>query len=385
MKLHTRLIPFVFLAILGCQSQSSAPAPAKTDPIPLKSAARGHFRIGAAINAGQITGRDAVGSRLLATHFDSITPENDMKWVHIAPAPGKFNFVLPDQYVALGQQLGVQIIGHTLVWHSQAPDWLFKNADGSEVSRDELLRRLRHHITTVVSRYKGKVHGWDVVNEAIRDEDGTLRTDKPWYRILGEDAVFVAFEAAHQADPEAELYYNDYALENPAKRAGVLKLIEAIRARGLRIDGVGSQGHYGLDWPKMSELDASLTDFAKAGLKVMFTELDVTVLPRPGNYFGAEISKVFQQAPELDPYRAGMPAEKQAELAKRYADIFAVFTKYPGTITRVTLWGVTDRMSWLNNWPIRGRTDYALLFDRSGEPKPAFNAVVETLQAARPQ
>ncbi len=379
MKIHARLlIPFVFLAALSCQSHPTTPA-----PIPLKEAARGLFHVGAAINAGQITGEDVVSNRLLATHFDSITAENDMKWERIEPAAGRFDFALPDQFVALGQRLGVQIIGHTLVWHSQAPDWLFQNADGAEVSRDELLRRLRHHIATVVGRYKGKGAGWDVVNEAIRDDDGLLRTDKPWYRILGEDAVFAAFEAAHQADTDAELYYNDYGLENPVKRAGVLKLIAAIRARGLRIDGVGSQGHYGLDWPRLNELDASLTDFGQAGLKVMFTELDITVLPRPGNYFGAEISKVFAQAPELDPYRDGMPADKQAELAKRYADIFAVIAKHHDVVTRVTLWGVTDKMSWLNNWPIRGRTDYALLFDRAGEPKPAFHRVVEVLQQTR--
>ncbi len=383
MKLPSRLIPFVFLAALGCQSHSTAPAPTAADPTPLKEAARGLFRVGAAINAGQITGRDAVGSRLLATHFDSITAENNMKWMHIGPAPDRFNFDLPDRFVALGERLGVQVIGHTLVWHSQAPKWLFHDADGSEVSREELLRRLRHHVATVVGRYKGRVAGWDVVNEAIRDEDGTLRTDKPWYRILGEEAVFAAFEAAHQADPDAELYYNDYGLENPVKRAGVLKLIAAIRARGLRIDGIGSQGHYGLDWPLLSEIDASLVDFAQAGLKVMYTELDVTVLPRPENYFGAEISKIYKLAPELDPYRAGMPADKQAELAKRYADIFAIFAKHRESITRVTFWGIHDRMSWLNNWPIRGRTDYALLFDRAGEPKPAFHAVVEALQAAQ--
>ena len=217
---------------------------------------------------------------------------------------------------------------------------------------------------------------------AIRDEDGLLRTEKPWYRILGEEGIYAAFAAAHEADPDAELYYNDYALENPVKRAGVLKLVQAIRARGLRIDGVGSQGHYGIDWPTTAEIDSSIADFTKAGFKVMFTELDVTVLPRPTNYFGAEISKVFEQAPELDPYRAGFPADKQAELAKRYAEIFAVFAKHPGAVTRVTFWGVTDRTSWLNGWPIRGRTDYPLLFDRDGQAKPALQSVIEALQAA---
>jgi hypothetical protein len=160
------------------------------------------------------------------------------------------------------------------------------------------------------------------------------------------------------------------------------KLVQAIRARGLRIDGVGSQGHYGLSFPQLDQIDASIADFARVGIKVMFTELDITVLPRPDNYLGAEISKVFAKAPELDPYRAGFPPEKQAELAKRYADIFAIFAKHPSTVTRVTIWGICDNTSWLNNWPIRGRTEYPLLFDRAGQPKPACKAVIEVLRAA---
>ncbi|MBK8478610.1 MAG: endo-1,4-beta-xylanase [Opitutaceae bacterium] len=380
MKFPSRLLPFVFLSLLGCQTQTATPPLATA--IPLKEATRGHFLVGAAINAAQITGKDRAGVALIDTHFDTITPENDMKWQHIHPELGRYNFRVPDKFVEFGRSRGMWMVGHTLMWHSQTPDWVFKGEDGKDASREVLLARLTDHIRTVVGRYRGKVKGWDVVNEAIRDEDGLLRTEKPWYRILGEEGIFAAFAAAHEADPDAELYYNEYALENPVKRAGVLKLVQAIRARGLRIDGVGSQGHYGLDWPELSEIDDSIKDFAQAGFKVMYTELDVTVLPRPTNYFGAEISKVFAQAPELDSFRDGLPAEKQAELAKRYADCFAVFAKYPGAVTRVTLWGVTDRTSWLNNWPIRGRTDYPMLFDRQDRAKPAVAAVIEALQAA---
>ncbi len=380
MKIPTRLIPFVFLPLLGCQSPQ--PTPDNPASPSLQEAARGLFRIGAALNAAQITGEDGAGSALVATHFDSITAENAMKWEHIQPEAGRFDFALADRFVALGVKHRKQIIGHTLVWHAQAPDWLFKNADGSEVSREELLARLRTHIATVVGRYRGRVAGWDVVNEAIRDEDGLLRTEKPWYRILGEDAVFAAFEAAHAADPDAELYYNDYAMDNPVKRAGVLKLVAALRARGLRIDGVGSQGHYGLTWPTIAQIDAELTDFAQAGLKVMYTELDVTTLPRPDNYGGAEVSRRYAGSPEFDPYTGGLPAAKQAELARRYAELFAVFAKHHRTVDRVTLWGVADGTSWLNYWPILGRTDHPLLFDRDARPKPAFDAVVTTLRQA---
>ena len=379
MVLPHRLLPLACFALLGCQSPTTAPA----GPVALRDVTRDLFHIGVALNAEQITGEDRAGANLAAAHFDSITPENAMKWQHLQPAPGRYEFALADRFVALGRREGKQVIGHTLMWHSQAPDWLFQNADGTEVSREELLRRLREHIRTVVGRYRGQVAGWDVVNEAIRDEDGTLRTDKPWYRILGEEGVFAAFAAAHEADPDAELYYNDYALENPVKRAGVLKLVQAIRARGLRIDGIGSQGHYLLNAPTAAEIETSITDLASTGLKVMFTELDVTVLPRPDHYQGAEIGKVFAQAPELDPYRQGFPTEQQAALARRYAEIFAVFAKHHRTITRVTLWGVTDQTSWLNHWPIRGRTDHPLLFDRANQPKPAFDAVFETLRRAQ--
>ena len=378
MKFPSHPLPLVFLLLLGCQP----PTPSVTTSPPLKEAARGHFLVGAAINARQITGADRAGVALVETHFNTITPENDMKWEHIHPELNRYNFTIPDKFVEFGSSRGMWMVGHTLMWHAQTPAWVFQDADGKDVSREILMGRLVDHIRTVVGRYRGKVKGWDVVNEAIRDEDGLLRTEKPWYRILGEEGIFAAFAAAHEADPDAELYYNEYALENPVKRAGVLKLVQAIRARGLRIDGVGSQGHYGLIWPELSEVDASIKAFADAGFKVMITELDVTVLPRPTNYFGAEISKVFEEAPELDPCRTGLPDDVQAALAQRYAEYFSIFAKYPGAVTRVTLWGVTDRSSWLNGWPIRGRTDYALLFDRESRAKPAVPAIIKALQAA---
>ncbi len=367
------LLSAVLLALAGCTTPDSASPPEAAPP--LREATRGAFRIGTAVNAAQIRGEDRMGVALVERHFDSLTPENAMKWQHLQPRPGRFEFDLADELVEFGRKRGIQVVGHTLMWHSQTPRWVFENADGSEVSRDELLRRLREHIRTVVGRYRGKIHGWDVVNEAIRDEDGQLRTDKPWYRILGEEGIFAAFEAAHEADPDAELYYNDYSVENPVKRAGIIRLVRAIRARGLRIDGVGSQGHFGLDWPTLPELEQSIVDLADAGFKVHFTELDITVLPRPADYFGAEISKVFAAAPELDPYRAGLTAEMQQTLAERYAACFAIFARHRDKIERVTIWGVHDGMSWLNGWPIRGRADHPLLFDREGRAKPAVAAI----------
>jgi endo-1,4-beta-xylanase len=350
-------------------------------PMTLKESARGLFHVGVAINSDQILEKDTAGVAVIEKNFDSITPENALKWEVIHPQPDRYDFVLADKYVEFGTRRGLWVIGHNLMWHSQTPDWVFRGENGQPVGREELLRRLRDHIHTVAGRYRGKVKGWDVVNEAIKDEDGTLRIEKPWYAILGDEGIFAAFAAAHEADPDAELYYNDYALSNPVKRAGVLKLAQAIRARGLRIDGIGTQYHCSFEWPKVEEVDAEVAAIGRAGFKVMITELDVTVLPRPKNYYGAEISTVYKNAPELDAYREGLPAAQQRRLAKRYGELFAVFAKHHDAITRVTLWGVSDRGSWLNNWPIKGRTDHALLFDREYRPKPAFGAVISVLQA----
>jgi endo-1,4-beta-xylanase len=366
----------------ACLGGLVSAAVAADDAAPsLKEAARGVFHVGVALNAAQVRGEDPAAEPVVARHFDSITAENAMKWDKIHPEPGRYDFTEADEFVAYGVKHGMQTIGHTLIWHSQTPDWVFQGPDGKDAPRELLLQRLREHIATVVGRYRGKVRGWDVVNESVRDEDGALRLDKPWYRILGQDAVFAAFEAAHQADPDAELYYNDYSLENLPKREGALKLVQAIRARGLRIDGVGNQDHVLLDWPEPAAVDRMIEDFARAGFKMMITEFDITMLPRPEAYNGADIGVVFQSAPHLDPYRGGLPAAQQAILARRYAELFAAFARHRGAVTRVTLWGVSDRGSWLNDWPIRGRTDHPLLFDRSYRPKAALRAVIDAIES----
>ena len=345
----------------------------------LKGAAQGKFYIGAALNEALITGTDKRGDEVLLQNFNSITPENCLKWESVHPQLDHYNFAVPDQYVELGTRHGMWVIGHTLMWHNQTPAWVFQNDDGSKVSKEELLNRLRDHIRTVVGRYKGKIKGWDVVNEAI-DENGHLRTDKPWYAILGEEGIFEAYKAAHEADPAAELHYNEYGLTNKAKRDGVLKLVQDIRAQGLRLDAVGLQEHYLLDQPTAAQIDTEIEAFRAIGMKVMITELDVSMLPRPEKYFGADVKKTFQKTDELDPYANGMPAEKQDELAHRYADIFNVFVRHAESVKRVTFWGISDRDTWLNGWPIRNRSDFPLLFNRAYEPKPAFHAVVHALE-----
>lgn len=349
-----------------------AAAPAQTT---LKDAFRDFFRIGAALNPGQFTGSDAAGAALVAAQFNTITPENDLKWGLIHPTPDGYRFERADRYVEFGEKNHMFIVGHCLVWHQQTPAWVFQDQD-----REALLKRMRDHILTVVGRYKGRINGWDVVNEAL-DENGKLR-QSPWLRIIGEDYIAKAFEYAHEADPKAELYYNDYALENEAKRKGAIELIRKLKAQGVPIAAVGLQGHDKMDWPEVSQQEATITAFRALGIKVNITELDVDVLPAVRSRQTADVSATAVGGANSNPYTAGLPDSVQRALAKRYADLFAVFLKHRDAITRVTFWGVTDRDSWLNNFPVRGRTNYPLLFDRQGKPKPAFDSVLQAARAA---
>jgi endo-1,4-beta-xylanase len=364
------LICFSLLALTGrAPSQGAASAT-------LKDAFKKDFLVGAAINQNQFFERDARGVPIITSQFNSITPENVLKWESVHPEPNKYNFESPDRYVAFGEKHHMFIIGHTLVWHSQTPRWVFQDDKGNPVDRETLLGRMRDHIHTVVGRYKGRIKGWDVVNEAL-DEDGTLR-QSPWMKIIGEDYLRKAFEFAREADPNAQLYYNDYSLENEAKRNGAIELIKRLKARGVPIFAVGLQGHDKMDWPTVEQQDATIIAFAKLGIKVNVTELDIDVLPSAAQNRGADITLNVELQAKLNPYANGLPDSVQEALAKRYADLFGVFVRHGDVIERVTFWGVTDGDSWLNGWPVRGRTSYPLLFDRNGQPKPAFDAVIRT-------
>jgi endo-1,4-beta-xylanase len=299
-----------------------------------------------------------------------------LKWESVHPTPGKYDFSLADRYVAFGVENKMFIIGHNLIWHSQTPDWVFKNGDGSPVDRATLLARMREHISTVVGRYRGKIGGWDVVNEAL-NSDGTLR-DSPWRKIIGDDYIAKAFEFAHEADPKAELYYNDYSCEDLPKRTGTIALLKKLQAQGVKITGVGLQGHYRLDSPPASDVDETISAISKLGLKVMITELDIDVLPTATDIRSADVSLTFKGRAELNPYTNGLPDSVQQKLAQRYADLFSVFVRHRGEVTRVTFWGVVDGDSWLNQWPVEGRTSYPLLFGRDGKSKPAFTSVLKT-------
>jgi endo-1,4-beta-xylanase len=335
---------------------------------PLKDAFKNAFMIGAALNRRQIFEEDKLGVAIVRTQFNSITPENILKWALVHPEPGRYDFAASDRYVEFGEKYGMFIVGHTLVWHNQTPRWVFEDAKGNPVDRETLLNRMREHIFTVVGRYKGRIKGWDVVNEAL-NQDGTMR-QSPWFKIIGEDYLVKAFQFAHEADPSAQLYYNDYDLELPAKRAGGVELIKKLKAAGVSISGVGLQNHNLMDWPSAADEDATITAFENLGVKIHITELDVDVLPRTTKP-GADYAVDVPVTPQLNPYVDGLPDAQQLALAKRYAELFKVYLKHRDAIERVTFWGVCDGDSWLNNWPIKGRTNHPLLFDRLGRYKPA--------------
>ena len=330
---------------INAHSQQTVPA--------LKDAYQGCFLVGAALNPAQFSGQVPAEDAIIKAQFNSISPENVLKWEIVHPRPGIFDFTLSDKYVEFGEKNHMFIVGHNLVWHSQVPGWVFQDSDGKPLTREALLARMREHILTVVSHYKGRINGWDVVNEALND-DGTLRQSS-WLKIIGDDYIEKAFEFAHEADPNAQLYYNDYSLENEAKRKGAIELVKRLQAKGIPITGVGIQDHVRMDWPTPDQIDATVDDFAKLGVKVMFTEVDVDVLPPATRNRGADVSLNVASDPKLNPYPNGLPDSVQQALANRYADMFTAYAKHCGVVTRVTLWGVTDANSWKNDWPVRGQ------------------------------
>jgi endo-1,4-beta-xylanase len=336
------------------------------------------FFVGGALNYDQIYSTEPKETAIVTKHFSTITPENILKWARVHPEPNRYNFEPADKFVEFGEKNDMFIVGHTLVWHWQTPKWVFVDNANKPLTRDALLARMKDHIYTVVGHYKGRVKGWDVVNEAL-DDNGQLRKTK-WLEIIGEDFIAKAFEYAHEADPDAELYYNDFDMCKPSKFAGVIRLVKDLQSKGIRIDGVGMQGHWDLDYPTPEELEAAILAYSQLGVKVMVTEMDVSVLPSAYGYRGADIAKKFELRKELNPYPDGLPAEMQEKLAKRYAELFSVFHKHADKISRITFWGVQDGNSWRNHWPIRGRTDYPLLFGRDCKPKPAFDAVIKVVQ-----
>jgi endo-1,4-beta-xylanase len=338
-------------------------AKAANTTIPLKDAFKNDFMIGVALNQRQFTEQDTNGAALVKRQFNAISPENVMKWESIHPRPGTngYDFEAADRYVEFGEKNGMFIVGHTLIWHGQTPRWVFQGEGTNAVTREALLERMRDHIHTVVGRYKGRIKAWDVVNEGLND-DGSLRKTQ-WYRLIGEDYIARAFQYAHEADPKAELRYNDYSIENERKRNGVIALVKGLQAQRVPISGLGSQTHANLTWPSAELLDTALTAFAELGIPISITELDVNAAQGGQRRQSAEVS---QNARSAD---GGVVDTANQKLANQYASLFRVFLKHRKQIKLVTFWGLTDRDSWR-------RAGKPLLFDGEWQPKPAFDAVI---------
>jgi endo-1,4-beta-xylanase len=361
-----------FFTSICCSNKTHEHTHSKKQTSSLKNTFHNDFFIGAAINQNQILEQDSIAKLLLKKEFNSITSENNLKWMYIEPSPNNFNFVISDKFVALGEKNNMHIVGHTLVWHSQIADYMNEITDSVRMAN-----YMESHIRALVGRYKNRIHSWDVVNEAL-NEDGSLR-ESIFYSLLGEEYIENAFRLAAEVDPKAELTYNDYNLCKPSKREGVIKLVQNIQKNGAKIDAVGIQAHWNLNDPPLDEIEKTILAFSKLGVKVMFTELDVSVLPNPWELEGVDENQNFQQFEgntKMNPYSLKLPDSIQVQLTKRYEQIFALFLKHQEKISRVTFWGISDKQSWLNNWPIKGRTNYPLLFDREYQKKDAYMGII---------
>ncbi len=354
---------FTFFCLMYCRVGFSQDIPS------LKDVYKNDFLIGTALNTAQIRERSIVANEVIVKHFNSVTPENIMKAEQMQPDWNSFSFELADQLVAYAGKYNIKINGHALIWHSQLPAFMrhMRHADS-------VRSFFENHINTVAARYDGKVDSWDVVNEAL-DEDGTLRKSI-FLEKLGENYIVEAFRLAQKASPASKLYYNDYNIEQPKKRAGAIRIIKQIKAAGVRIDGVGIQGHWRSYDVPMKNIEESIKEFSALGIEVMFTEVDLGVLPNPWDGNSAELSKTAEGSEKINPYTAGLPDSVAQQQAKAYADLFTLFLQYKSHISRITFWGVDDGQSWLNGWPIRGRTNHPLLFDRKLQPKAAFYSIV---------
>ncbi|WP_286807160.1 MULTISPECIES: endo-1,4-beta-xylanase [unclassified Marinimicrobium] len=334
------------------------------------------FLVGTAISNQTLANDDQHLKALIAKEFNSITAENCMKSALVQPRQGEWDWELADRFVEFGLQHNMDIVGHALVWHSQVPEDFFVYPNGRPIDRQELIKRMDTHIRTLVERYKGKIKIWDVVNEAI-DEDKGWR-ESAWFKTMGgADYVERAFRLAHEMDPDAHLIYNDYNMHNPGKREFLVNVLRDYKKRGVPIHGVGLQSHVGLDYPDLSEFEASIEAYAAEGMRIHCTELEVDVLPVAWEHTGANISDNFEYADELNPYPDGLPEDMQERLTERYVEMFKLFLKHRDKIDRITLWGTHDGESWKNNFPVGGRTNYPLLFDRDIQPKPAYFAVAD--------
>lgn len=370
----------IFFVFVNCKKQDAQND--KQSSLTLKESFKNEFLIGMAVNEEISSGQDSISQNIILKQFNAITPENVMKAERINPKPGVYNFKPADDFVAFGKKNKMFMIGHTLIWHNQTPDWFFQDKNGKPNTKEAQMEQMRSYIETIAGRYAGKVQAWDVVNEVL-DENGSYRPTT-WVNSIGNGDTLVknAFKFTNKYAPNTELYYNDFNAWRPTKRDGIMRMVRMLKKEGVRIDGIGIQGHWGLNYPKKEYIEAAIDSFASLGVKVMITELDIDVLPltKEGQIIGTGLLHPQYELEEfkafLDPYRNGLPMNVEQQLANRYAELFEIFYKKRDKIARVALWGLHDGMSWKNDYPIANRMNYPLLYDRNKKPKKALNAIL---------
>jgi endo-1,4-beta-xylanase len=353
------LVVIAFLT--GCKSTVSENISAKEG---LKEYYQAYFPVGVAVSPRSL--RDSSQSELIKNEFISMTAENAMKPGPIHPQEDQYNWEPADEILAFAEANNMMLRGHTLCWHSQSPDWFFVDEDGKQVSKEVLLQRLEDHIAAVAGRYKGNIYAWDVVNEAISDSDDEFYRNSPWYQICGEEYIIKAFQFAKKYAPEAVLFYNDYNVIDSAKRQKIITMIQDLKSKGAPIEGIGIQGHWSIYEPSEAQLRATIEEFQPLDLEIQITELDLSVYEK-------EHSRREPKETDTDVFT---PQLEQLQTEK-YKMIFEVFRDYKDDISNVTFWNISDRHSWLDNFPVRGRKDYPLLFDQEDKPKKAYEAVID--------
>lgn len=326
--------------------------------IALKDAYKDYFNIGAAVNPNILEN----DSELVKTHFNSVTSENAMKFESLQPEPNKYTFEVADSMVAFAKENNINYKGHTLVWHNQTPDWVFQNEDGSQVNREQLLKRMKNHINKVLTHYDDPIFkSWDVVNEVIEDHSNDLLRKSPWFDIIGDDFIEQAFWFAHEVNPDVDLYYNDYNESIPEKREKIYTLVKGLLGKDTPIDGIGLQAHWNLEKPSLDHIRQAIERYASLGLKLQITEMDVSVF-----------SHKDKRTDLLSPTDEML--EKQAE---RYQAFFELFREYHEHIDTVTFWGASDRYSWLNDFPVKGRKNWPFVLDEKGNPKKSYQLITD--------
>lgn len=318
----------------------------------------------------------------IVENFNWVVAENCMKCEVIHPQEGVYDFTLADQFVNKAKAAGLKVQGHCLIWHSQCAPWFHYDKDGKLVSPEVLKQRMRDHIFTIVSHFKGRVDAWDVVNEAFED-DGTPRKSLFW-QILGTDYIPLAFQYAHEADPSIQLFYNDFSMNKPTKVEGVANFFRPLIQQGLPVTAIGMQGHMimedNVNNSVIKQYEHSIETIASLGVPTFFSELDLSVLPNPFGFSGANISDKFAYRPEMDPYKNGLTREQEARMEQFWIDFYKMLIPHHKDILRVNFWCLNDANSWRNDFPIKGRTDYATLFDRQNKRKPVVDQLIELVK-----